>query len=173
MPSLVGSEMCIRDRATTRGGGGGYTDGLADNESEASSSRFSNGNKDPLSHQLPHNKQNKKLHLVSPLEYSAMLKLYNNSEDADHAPPATATAAPQASQRHGLPPHHQHQHQQQQPGKDITPDSGVAMGGNNTDSNKSNKKGQQQQSRQSLISSSSSLNDLLGCLLYTSPSPRD
>ena len=129
----------------------GYTDGLADNESEASSRFGTNGNKDPLSHQLPHNKQNKKLHLVSPLEYSAMLKLYNSSDQgAVSGDPVAGAPHPLVNQRH--PPQ----------GKDITPDSGVAMG-NNTDSNRSTKKEQQNnKSRQSLISSSSSLNDLLG-----------
>ena len=132
----------------------GYADGLADNESEASSMFGTNGNKDPLSHQLPHNKQNKKLHLVSPLEYSAMLKLYNSGGDQAGSGDHSSSSHPQAAISGNQRPHHP----QSQGSKDITPDSGVAMG-NNTDSNKSNKK---ETSRQSLISSSSSLNDLLG-----------
>ena len=78
----------------------GYSQGLADNETEASSDRGTQLNK------------GKDLHLVSPLEYSAMLKLYGGG-GAD----ATDFQRPVSSK------------------KDVTPDSGVV----NSDSNKSRK----------------------------------
>ena len=82
----------------------GYSEGLADNESELSGHRG-----DPLE-----NRRAKDLHLVSPLEYSAMLKLYGGGlggGGTDFQRPAVPSK------------------------KDVTPDSGVV----NSDSNKSRK----------------------------------
>ena len=66
-------------------------------------------------HAFQNDMRKKNLHLVSPLEYSAMLKLYNTTAAAEGS-------APKMSSKF----------------KDITPDSGVVME-NNTDSNKSKK----------------------------------
>ena len=84
----------------------GYSEGLADNESELSSHRGG-----PLE-----SRGAKDLHLVSPLEYSAMLKLYGGGGSlsgggTDYQRPAVPST------------------------KDVTPDSGVV----NSDSNKSRK----------------------------------
>lgn len=83
----------------------GYSEGLADNETEASSHHGSR--------QL---NKGKNLQLVSPLEYSAMLKLYGGgvADAADFQRPISSK-------------------------KDVTPDSGVV----NSDSNKSRKSQQQ------------------------------
>ncbi len=111
----------------------GYAEGLADVESEASTRK---GAKD---------KAGGSGHVVSPLEYSAMLKLYSQESDAPPIAPVRTTSSSQRS-------------------KDITPDSGVVTENNSEQRNgAADKKGDssKRKSRQSLLSSSSSLNDLL------------
>lgn len=131
----------------------GYSEGLADNESEVSSIFGTEPRRRRRSQQLPGINQTdgQKLQLVSPLEYSAMLKLHGNN--------STYLS------------------------KDITPDSGVNMGNNSDSnkskkdrplppkrtSSQDTKDTQQAKvnSRQSLLSSSSSLNDLLSVVKQT------
>jgi hypothetical protein len=85
----------------------GYSEGLADCESEVSSLHQDN------------RVRKTDLHLVSPLEYSAMMKLYGGDSSKFGA------AVPKQKQN-----------------KDVTPDSGVV----NSDSNKSRKSQQQEES---------------------------
>ena len=98
----------------------GYSEGLADNESEVSSMQQRPPN-DADRGRSKTRQNNKDLHLVSPLEYSAMLKLYGGDNVRPPPPP------PAPSDKI----------------KDVTPDSGVIA--TNSDSNKSRKSDQQEQ----------------------------
>ena len=137
----------------------GYNDGLADVESDVSSvnnhqqrqrGRHPQRKNPPQQQQQQQQQQQSQVRgakktTVSPLEYSAMLKLYSQDPGAPIAPVRTSS-------------------------KDITPDSGVNMTENGNNSSSAEKKksspseanSSKRKSRQSLLSSSSSLNDLLG-----------
>ena len=126
----------------------GYNDGLADIESDVSSvnNHHQRRGRNPQRKNPPPPQQKQSQvrgakKTVSPLEYSAMLKLYSQDPGAPIAPMRTSS-------------------------KDITPDSGVNMNENGNNSSSAEKKkdidSSKRKSRQSLLSSSSSLNDLIG-----------
>lgn len=114
----------------------GYSEGLADNEQESEVSSIFGI--DPVIPDLPRNHENTH---ISPLEYSAMLKLYRSAGGMDpHLQQANGRSNGQPLRNHL---------------KDATPDSGVVADTNNlsnTNSNQSTSSSQQKTSQNSLLS---------------------
>lgn len=112
----------------------GYSEGLADNEQESEVSSIFGI--DPVIPDLPRNHDNTH---ISPLEYSAMLKLYRSGMDPLHQQGNGRSNGQQL--RNHL--------------KDATPDSGVVADTtnlSNTNSNQSTSSSQQKTSQNSLLS---------------------